>query len=316
MSVFDLFREFFGLPRGQYGGHGRREPFFDGMTHDEDDDEDAVFLYDDTSRPGEEDLLDESFRFGFSLGPSGVRIHEPPVFGQMFREMELILEGLGRFGGDAFSSGFPSIEAPPHEGTDERRSRGGGDRDSGNSLRDFMLKSPDNSPHSPPSVSPKDGNSSSPEPPSFPKSPFHYRSPFSTFKDIWGDGPRRKDEEKKEDGDLDSQVSSGGLDQILTPAPSQPKTRSFFQSVTVTKVVKPDGSVEERRTVRDGQGNEETTVTRSGPGVQEGPQDQPGPLIPGQLSHSLLLNRHPLFIHRLYYICFDHKNKCWLFAVL
>lgn len=41
--------------------------------------------------------------------------------------------------------------------------------------------------------------------------------------------------------DLDSQVSSGGLDQILTPAPSQPKMRSFYKSVSVTKVVRPDG---------------------------------------------------------------------------
>lgn len=45
--------------------------------------------------------------------------------------------------------------------------------------------------------------------------------------------------------DLDSAVSSGGLDHILTPPagqiPNQPGTRSFFQSVTVTKVVKPDG---------------------------------------------------------------------------
>lgn len=41
--------------------------------------------------------------------------------------------------------------------------------------------------------------------------------------------------------DLDSQVSSGGLDQILTPTPSQPNTQSFYKSVTVTKVVKPDG---------------------------------------------------------------------------
>ncbi len=45
--------------------------------------------------------------------------------------------------------------------------------------------------------------------------------------------------------DLDSAVSSRGLDQILTPptgqSPNQPRTRSFFQSVTVTKVVQPDG---------------------------------------------------------------------------
>lgn len=111
--------------------------------------------------------------------------------------------------------------------------------------------------------------------------------------------------------DLDSAVSSGGLDQILTPpagqSPTQPGTRSFFQSVVVTKVVKPDGvrscwlqrlhrpsqqildrfffscsssqTVEERRTVRDGQGREETTVTRSGP------EPEAGPLVPGRLTH-------------------------------
>lgn len=45
--------------------------------------------------------------------------------------------------------------------------------------------------------------------------------------------------------DLDSAVSSGGLDEVLAPSagqtPNIPKTRSFFQSVTVSKVVKPDG---------------------------------------------------------------------------
>lgn len=40
--------------------------------------------------------------------------------------------------------------------------------------------------------------------------------------------------------DLDSAVSSGGLDQILAP-PNQPQSSSFFRSVTVSKVVKPDG---------------------------------------------------------------------------
>lgn len=89
-------------------------------------------------------------------------------------------------------------------------------------------------------------------------------------------------------------MSSGGLDQIMAPpgdrTPQQPRSRSFFQSVTVTKVLRPDGvsrhkwspraqdargnicelwhflgqSVEERRTVRDGRGHEETTVSVSG----------------------------------------------------
>lgn len=42
-------------------------------------------------------------------------------------------------------------------------------------------------------------------------------------------------------------------------------------------------TVEERRTVRDSQGKEETTVTRSGgPGSLEGPEPQTAPLVPGQ----------------------------------
>ncbi|XP_072214840.1 HCLS1-associated protein X-1 [Excalfactoria chinensis] len=62
----------------------------------------------------------------------------------------------------------------------------------------------------------------------------------------------------KEDGDLDSHVSSAGLGTILRP--QQP--RSYFQSVSVTTVTLPDGAVEERRTVQDSQGHRETTITR------------------------------------------------------
>uniref|UniRef100_A0A8C0BWR3 HCLS1 associated protein X-1 n=1 Tax=Buteo japonicus TaxID=224669 RepID=A0A8C0BWR3_9AVES len=60
--------------------------------------------------------------------------------------------------------------------------------------------------------------------------------------------------------DLDSQVSSTGLGTILRP--NEPKSHSYFQSVSVTKVTLPDGVVEERRTVQDSQGRQETTVTR------------------------------------------------------
>lgn len=42
-------------------------------------------------------------------------------------------------------------------------------------------------------------------------------------------------------------------------------------------------TLEERRTVRDGRGNEETTVTRSGghDGGQDGPYRHTGPALPG-----------------------------------
>uniref|UniRef100_A0A3B3BP11 Uncharacterized protein n=1 Tax=Oryzias melastigma TaxID=30732 RepID=A0A3B3BP11_ORYME len=86
--------------------------------------------------------------------------------------------------------------------------------------------------------------------------------------------------------DLDSAVSSGGLDQILAPPsdqkPAQPRTRSFFQSVVVSRVVRPDGTVEERRTVRDGHGHEETTVTRSGGPRREEEPEQTAPVLPGE----------------------------------
>uniref|UniRef100_A0A8B9ZXU4 Uncharacterized protein n=1 Tax=Anas zonorhyncha TaxID=75864 RepID=A0A8B9ZXU4_9AVES len=58
---------------------------------------------------------------------------------------------------------------------------------------------------------------------------------------------------------LDSEVSSAGLGTILRP--HEPQPRSYFQSVSVTKVTLPDGAVEERRTVQDSHGRRETTVT-------------------------------------------------------
>ncbi|XP_071356700.1 HCLS1-associated protein X-1 [Trachinotus anak] len=273
MSVFDLFRGFFGVPGGHH--RGRRDPFFDAMTHDDDDDDDDEeddqdgFYY-DGYRGDQQDPFDSAWRFGFSFGPDGMRIQEPPVFGRVLREMEEIFSQLGRWDGQPESGhfGVPSITPPPSQDRAEI-GRGGS---SGNPLRDFMLKTPDSDLRGP-----------QPGPSREPRIDGH---PFSKFNDIWRRGPQKApEEEHKEDRDLDSVVSSEGLDQILTPpagqAPSQPRVRSFFQSVTVTKVVKPDGTVEERRTVRDGQGNEETTVTRSGvPGSLEGPDNQTGPVLP------------------------------------
>ncbi|KAF3707334.1 HCLS1-associated protein X-1 HS1-associating protein X-1 [Channa argus] len=285
MSVFDLFRGFFGVPGSRYGG--RRDPFFDSMTHDEDDDDDEEdgFCYDGL-RGGPEDSFDSAWRFGFSFGPDGVGIQEPPAFGHILREVEEIFSQMGRWEGQPDSGyfGVPSVVPPPSH---DRAERGGG-TSSRNPLRDYMLKTPDSDKG--PSRDPGIDSCPSYESPEFPSSPFHGWTPFSKFNDIWGQAPQRPPEdERKEDRDLDSAVSSGGLDQILTPpagqAPKQPRTRSFFQSVTVTKVVKPDGTVEERRTVRDGQGNEETTVTRSGgPGSLEAPDHQTGPFLPGGFS--------------------------------
>ncbi|XP_009707879.1 PREDICTED: HCLS1-associated protein X-1, partial [Cariama cristata] len=54
---------------------------------------------------------------------------------------------------------------------------------------------------------------------------------------------------------LDSQVSSAGLGTILRA--DEPKSHSYFQSVSITKVTLPDGV-----SVPCGQGHGETTVTR------------------------------------------------------
>ncbi|MEQ2279930.1 hypothetical protein AMECASPLE_014351 [Ameca splendens] len=276
MSVFDLFRGFFGVPGGHF--RGRRDPFFDAMTHDDDDDDDEEDGFSsDGFRRDQQDPFDDAWRFGFSFGPDGMRFQEPAMFGHVLREMEEIFSQLGRWEGHPESGhfGVPRIlpPSPPEDGSE----RSGGSR---NPLRDFMLKSPNGDIQ-------RSHQEDQSEAPDFPRTPFNGWSPFSKFNDFWGQGPQRTpDQEPKEDRDLDSAVSSGGLDQILTPSvgqgPSEPRSRSFFQSVIVTKVVKPDGTVEERRTVRDGHGNEKTTVTRSGsPGRLDGPDQQSGPVLPG-----------------------------------
>ncbi|XP_056677018.1 HCLS1-associated protein X-1-like, partial [Monodelphis domestica] len=74
------------------------------------------------------------------------------------------------------------------------------------------------------------------------------------FGDRW---PVIPDARTKEDKDLDSQVSKEDLGQVLQPQP-----KSYFRSVSVTKITGPDGTVEERCTVVDSEGHKETTVTR------------------------------------------------------
>ena len=78
-----------------------RDPFFDGMTHDDDDDdeeEDGIYFDGSQGGGGQQDLFDNQWRFGFSMGPNGVRIQEPEMFGQFFREMEIFSQ-LGRYDG-------------------------------------------------------------------------------------------------------------------------------------------------------------------------------------------------------------------------
>ena len=76
-----------------------REPFFDSMTHDEDDEEDdrEGFYSDSVEGPGGSDGFDDAWRFGFSMGPNGMRIQEPAMFEQILKEMDDIFSELGRW---------------------------------------------------------------------------------------------------------------------------------------------------------------------------------------------------------------------------
>ncbi|XP_036394568.1 HCLS1-associated protein X-1-like [Megalops cyprinoides] len=180
---------------------------------------------------------------------------------------------------------IPSIDFPLPQASPEQGERGA----SGNSLRDFMLKSPDSSlpPPSSPSVTPGAPRDEGIPSSRSPTCPFHHWSAFIKISEMWREGFWKSEEEKTkgEDGDVGSRFPLESQDQTPSPSKSQPKTKSVFTSVTVTRVVRPDGTVEERRTVRDSQGNEETTVTRSGgPGDSRQPREQLGPGAPAKKS--------------------------------
>ncbi|XP_022108196.1 HCLS1-associated protein X-1-like isoform X2 [Acanthaster planci] len=92
----------------------------------------------------------------------------------------------------------------------------------------------------------------------------------------------------KEDRDLDDEVRGRKLDEILKAAsppssrndnPAQPghTSRPHFRSISVHTVRKPDGTIEQRRTETDADGNITTTVTTTNPDRPELPS-----LIPDQ----------------------------------
>ncbi|XP_013394478.1 uncharacterized protein LOC106161946 isoform X2 [Lingula anatina] len=145
-------------------------------------------------------------------------------FEDMFRQMEEEFRGMGI---DRPGPGMmPGNDAP-------QRSPG--------HLRDYMLKQPD-----------EDTSRLNP-------------TPYSS--------------EEREDKDLDADVRSKGLDAVLRGLPSfkepphqrdeeprvtpnQPSFRSFGSSSSFVTIRGADGKIEQRKTVRDSEGNEETTVIR------------------------------------------------------
>ncbi|XP_070807558.1 HCLS1-associated protein X-1 [Pituophis catenifer annectens] len=240
MSVFDLFRGFFGFRRTP-------DPFWGAFTRDDEDDEDD----EDDLDFQENHFFPDGFTFGFTFEPGGIHFHDQFGFQELFRDFNNFFNDIGTRSLPPPSFEFPRLECHPPPASPPA--------DKGQTLRDSMLKFPD---------SQSRGADEGPNPPIPGGRPW---APFRGFQESHSDAPDLKDS-RKEDGDLDSQVTSKGLQAILPPA--QP--RSYFKSVSVTKVMAPDGTVEERRTVRDSQGHEETVVTRSlGPddGLLRGPRD-------------------------------------------
>uniref|UniRef100_A0A8C5QA16 HCLS1 associated protein X-1 n=1 Tax=Leptobrachium leishanense TaxID=445787 RepID=A0A8C5QA16_9ANUR len=221
MSVFDLFRRFF-----EPGG--RRDPFFGGMTWEDEDDDDDNDKTEDSGYPFGHP---PSYDFGFSFGPREHPFSDP--FAGFFRDFNELFAGLGSI--DMQMPGLQDMDPPPPQKSEAR------------TLRDFMLKYPD-------SRLPKDQvpDSTTPAFPKMPRTPG--RIPWQE-----DDTVRIPHADSRQDRDLDSEVSSQGLDAILTP--SGPRSSSYFKSVSVSRVTKPDGTTEERRTVTDSQGNTTTTVT-------------------------------------------------------
>lgn len=84
------------------------------MTHDDedDDDDDEDGVYYDGYRGDQQDPFDSAWRFGFSFGPDGMRIQEPPVFGHVLREMEEIFSQLGRWDSPPGSGHFGTDHNP------------------------------------------------------------------------------------------------------------------------------------------------------------------------------------------------------------
>ncbi|XP_067395338.1 HCLS1-associated protein X-1 isoform X3 [Emydura macquarii macquarii] len=227
MNLSELFRGFLGIPRGRRP----RDPFFGGITRDEEDEDDEGPSR--GARPPED--------FGVGLG--GMRFHRS--FEELFCDVGQLLGQLEAWARPGQPVELPGPEAPRpgsgHLSEEEKRP----------ALRDSMLKYPDSrrpriSPEGPdPGKELGDGAGlATPD-----------RRPFAGLGEM-----QPASASPKEDKDLDSQVSSEGLETILRPG--EPRARSYFQSVSVTTVMGPDGTMEERRTVQDSQGHRETVVTR------------------------------------------------------
>lgn len=225
MSFYNFFRSIFGLPRRP----DEEDPFRrESYNYPPEDYERNAWRNDHYEDDDIEEIgpLEEQ-PFGFKIFSSPHEIHR--FFEKQMNEM---MKTFQMFDSDPMIGigDFHSIE-PPHDDYD---GDDGGPR-TGRSLRDELFKPG-----------------------------YQYKRP----------GIKGHLEDKKEDYDLDESLKGSSLGEILDAKPSlrigvddelpSPglQTRVFGKSVTSKTVRKPDGSVEHHKTIRDSQGNEETTITR------------------------------------------------------
>ncbi|KAF0880596.1 AT8B2 ATPase, partial [Crocuta crocuta] len=245
-----------------------RDPFFGGMTRDEEEeeeeDEEEGATWGRGSSRFEGPQSPEEFGFGFSFSPGGgMRFHDNFGFDDLIRDFNNIFSEMGAW---TLPSHLPELPGPGLESETP-----GERRQEGQTLRDSMLKYPDS--HQPRIFGgglESDARSESPKP----APDWGSQRPFGLFDDTWPLTPHSR---AREDNDLDSQVSQEGLGPVLQPQP-----KSYFKSISVTKITKPDGTVEERRTVVDSEGRTETTVTHQE--ADGGPRGDPDPPAPPGLS--------------------------------
>ncbi|XP_002732725.1 HCLS1-associated protein X-1-like [Saccoglossus kowalevskii] len=221
-----------------FGFSNHRSPPRQYPVDDDDDDDPGAFgFYGDSDE--DHDDNDQSIFFGDS---------NPDFFSEtddIFRHFEKHFHDM--FKNFGFAE-FPPMNLPSIGGPERPK-------DDSGSLRDKMLK---------PGAERKEYNRKSFE---------DRQSPL--YKEWKWDWPYRLPRshphtDEKRDRDLDSEVSSGNLNDLLPNVkedkviePRIPERRSYFRSVSVRTVRKPDGTVEERRTVKDEHGNVETTVTKT-----------------------------------------------------
>jgi hypothetical protein len=224
----DIFRSFFGFPNRK-----------DSRSRLPDDSE----AFED---PHQTENDDHDIHGAVPFGNSDLFMftHPDDIFRQfddMFAKFDNIFRGFG------MPFEMPSVDRGPGEGNIFPALPPAEDREI--TPRDKMLKRPDLLP-------PGDARTDD--------------SSRGFFGRLWSHPTWDRRTEIKQDEDVDDSVRSSGLNSLfddeearMMKRPSLPSHHSAFQSVSVHTYRGPDGKVEERRTMVDGRGNEQTIVTRS-----------------------------------------------------